>query len=125
MTDYEVKYTIAEVFEAASIAREQMSENQMYSDDFSDSEFEGLVSEILGYHWNFKSYDQRLEVVTTENSAIYHKVKNMSGMQGGQMENEILDGICRNTLADQPLFDDLESYLIPETHEAELMEIEA
>lgn len=116
------KYSIAQVFEASSIVREQMSENQMDSDDFNDSEFEAAVEEVLEYHWDFKDYEKRLEIVTTDNSAIYHKVKNMAGMQGGMMENEILDGICKNTLADQPMFDELESYLVPETHEAELME---
>lgn len=121
-TDYEVKYSVGEFFHASSIAREQMSENQMDSDDLNDSEFQSLVCEILAYHWDFKDYDQRLEIVTTENSGIYHKVKNMAGMQGGMMENEILDGICKNTLGDQPMFDELESYLVPETHEAELME---
>lgn len=118
----EEKYTIGQVFQAATIAREQMSENQFDSDDFDNSEFEAMVKEILEYHWDFKSYDKRLEIATTEKSAIYAKLKHMAGMQGGQHENEILDGICKNTLGDQPMFDELESYLIPETHEAELME---
>jgi len=115
-------YTLAQVFDASSLAREQMSENQIDSDDMSDQEFEGVVSEILEHHWNFKTYQKRLEIVTTDNSQIYEKVKRMSGMQGGQAENEILEDICRNTLGNQPMFDTLESYLIPETHEAELME---
>jgi hypothetical protein len=88
----------------------------------NDLEFEGIVSEILENHWNFKTYEKRLEIVTTDNSCIYEKIKRLSGMQGGQAENEIIEGICRNTLGDQPLFDELESYLIPETHEPELME---
>lgn len=120
MTDE--KYTIGHVFHAASIVREQMSENQMDSDDFNDSEFEAAVEEVLEYHWDFKTYEKRLEIVTTEKSAIYAKLKHMAGMEGGQAENEILDGICKNTLGDQPMFDELESYLVPETHEAELME---
>lgn len=115
-------YTLAQVFDASSLAREQMSENQIDSDDMNDLEFEGLVSEILEHHWNFKRYQKRLEIVTTDNSQIYEKIKRMSGMQGGQAENEILEDICRNTLGNQPMFDELESYLIPETHEAELME---
>lgn len=115
-------YSVSQVFDASSIAREQMSENQMDSDDLDNLEFESMVVEILEYHWDFKSYEKRLQVVTTDDSAIYHKVKKMSGMQGGQSENEILDGICRNNLGDQPMFDELESYLVPETHEAEPME---
>jgi len=119
---FDEKYTISQVFHAASIVREQMSQSQFDSDDFDDSEFEGMVSEVLGYHWDFQTFEKRLEIVTNDESAIYRKVKNMSGMQGGQAENEILDNICKNNLADQPLFDELESYLIPETHEAEIME---
>jgi len=120
MTDE--KYTIRQIFHAASIVRQQMSQSQFDSDDFDDSEFEGMVSEVLGYHWDFQSYEKRLEIVTTHDSEIYRKVKDMSGMQGGQAENEILDGICKNSLADQPLFDELENYLIPETHAAEILE---
>lgn len=115
-------YSVSQVFEASAIAREQMNESSMDSDDFSNEEFEGMVEEILEYHWDFKSYDKRLEIATTEKSAIYAKLKHMAGIEGGQHENEILDGICKNTLGDQPMFDELESYLIPETHEAELME---
>jgi hypothetical protein len=117
-------YSVSQVFDASTIAREQMSENQIDSDDLSDGEFEGCVVEILENHWDFKTYEKRLEIATTDNSAIYVKVKKMAGMQGGQAENEILEGICRNKLEDQPMFDELESYLIPETHEAELMEAE-
>ena len=115
-------YSVSQVFDASAIAREQMSKNQMDSDDFSDLEFESLVVEILEYHWDFKTYEKRLEIATTDNSGIYEKIKRMSGMQGGQAENEILEDICRNTLGDQPIFDELESYLIPETHEAELLQ---
>jgi hypothetical protein len=118
------KYSISQIFEASSIVREQMSENQLDSDDVCDTEFEAMVEEILKTHWDFKTYEKRLEIVTTDNSAIYAKVKKMAGMEGGQAENEILDGICKNTLGDQPMFDELESYLIPETYEAELMEAE-
>lgn len=116
------KYSIGQIFEASSIARKQMSENQIDSDDVCDDEFEAIVEEILSNHWDFKTFDKRLEIVTTENSDIYEKVKKISDIQGGQAENEILEGICKNTLAMQPIFDELESYLIPETHEAELRE---
>ena len=121
----ENKYTIGQVFHAASIVREQMSENQFDSDDFNNSEFESMVSEVLEYHWDFKTKTQRYAILTTDNSCIYEKIKRLSGMQGGQSENEIIEDIASNSLDDQPLFDELDSYLIPETHEAELMEIEA
>lgn len=119
MTDE--KYAIGQVFHAASIVREQMSESQFDSDDFDDSEFEGMVSEVLGYHWDFKIKEKRIEILTTDDSCIYEKIKRLSGMQGGQSENEIIEGIASNSLHEQPLFDELESYLIPETHDAELM----
>jgi hypothetical protein len=122
MTDE--KYTIGQVFHAASIVRELMSENQFDSDDFDDSEFEGMVSEVLEYHWDFKTKEKRIEIVCTDQSQIYEKIKRMSGMQGGQNENEIIENIVSNSLHDQPLFDELESYLVPETHDAELMEDE-
>lgn len=120
----EQKYTIGQVSHASSIAREQMSENQMSSDDFNDSEFEGLVQEILEHHWDFKTKEKRFEILLTDGSQIYEKIKKLSSMQGGQSENEIIENIASNSLDDQPLFDELESYLIPETHEAELLEVE-
>lgn len=119
----EEKYTISQVFHAASIVREQMSENQFDSDDFDDKEFEVMVSDVLEYHWDFKTKEKRYEILTTDNSCIYEKIKRLSGMQGGQSENEIIEDIASSSLHDQSLFDELESYLIPETHDAELMEV--
>jgi len=118
----ENQYAVSQVFDAMVIVREQINDSSMDSDDFDDSEFEGMVCDVLENHWNFKSYEKRVGIVCTENSQIYTKIKDLSGMTGGQNENEIVEDIVRNTLADQPLFDELEGYLIPETHEAELME---
>lgn len=118
----EKKYTSAQRYQARSIFNEQMNDSSLDYGDFDGEEVENAVQEILEYHWDFKNFDERLTIATTEDSAIYRKIKDMSGMQGGQAENEILDGICKNSLDNQPIFDELESYLIPETHEAELME---
>ncbi len=118
------KYTISQVFHASSIAREQMAENQIDSDDFNDSEFEATVQEILEYHWDFKTKEKRYEILLTDGSQIYEKIKKMATLQGGESENEIIENIASNSLDDRPLFDELESYLIPETHEAELLEVE-
>lgn len=115
------KYSIGEVFHATSIARKLMSESQFDSDDFDDSEFEGMVSEILEYHWDFKTKEQRIHIVTTESSCVYEKIKRLSKIKGMQSENEIIENIVSNSLHNQSLIDELESYLIPETHDAELM----
>ena len=47
------KYSIEKFLKDSSMAREQINENQMDMNDFNDSEFEGIIKEILEYHWDF------------------------------------------------------------------------